>query len=140
MTPGDVLQQALGADVEITLGFVFAILATLLPAGMFGIWLSAKLLGEEDEDLGGRAFVAGFFHRLTVTVAFWCILLMGLHETAPIPDAALFFFTNLTVAALAIRLCLPNPLGRVLAMSLIFWIVDSILLTVITAGALLAFA
>jgi hypothetical protein len=59
------LSRALGRAVRVSTGALFVQLLVSVPVGALGIWVAARLFGEVDENLGGKALLSAFFLRLT---------------------------------------------------------------------------
>ncbi len=137
--PGEVLQSAFGREVKFTGGVLLAMFMAIFPVGMIAVWISARAMLTRARDLAGKTFVVAFFHRLMFIVAFWCVVLMGLHESIPLPDVAIIFLTSLIPAMLAFRFVISESMGRILVIAGLFCVLDSVLMAIVMAGSLAAF-
>jgi hypothetical protein len=130
-----------GLSAKLTGTVLFVMLLSILPVGMFTLYAAFRLvMGQEEDGLGGKAFVGAFFHRLMFTVAFWVLVISGAHKSVPIGEYPLILLTNLGVAFIAIRFCMPDTFARLLVVSVIFCVLDSLALgaVMLSSVALLA--
>lgn len=133
-------QQILGEDFEFSATTLFVFLLSVFPVGVIMIYLSCKLVGQLEEDLGGKSFVAAFFHRLMFSVAFWILVITEAYQASPTGDTGTLFLTDLAVAVVAIGWWIPDSFGRVVLISLIFCVLDMLALMGIMLGSLLLFS
>jgi hypothetical protein len=134
-----ILSQVMGREVELNSGVLMTVFLANFPIAMLAVWLAARMMMTYEEELGGKAFVIAFFHRLMFTVGFWCVIMLGLHERAPIPPTGVVFLTSLVMATIAFRFSVSEPMARILVMAVVFCVLDSVLLGVVMAGSLVAF-
>ncbi len=137
--PGEVLQGAFGRDVKFNGSVLLAVFMAIFPVGVVAVWISARAMLTRAGDLTGKAFMVAFFHRLMFIVAFWCVVLMKLYESIPLPGVVIIFLTSLTTAMLAFRFAISEPMGRILVMAGLFCLLDSVLMAIVMAGSLAAF-
>jgi hypothetical protein len=115
-------------------------LLSVFPVGVIMIYLSCKLVGQLEEDLGGKSFVAAFFHRLMFSVAFWILVITEAYQASPTGNTGTVFLTDLAVAVVAIGWWIPDSFGRVVLISLIFCVLDMFALAGVMLGSVLLFS
>ena len=123
------LQLIFGEDFEMSSMAMLVFLALVVPIGAFSVFLSWKILGGDDDNLGSQALMTAFFQRLGFGVAFWVIIMTHAYRGFPLGESALLFLTNLGVAVLAMRFARPDGLARVVIASAIFCVVDGFALS-----------
>ena len=138
--PAGALQQILGTHFAVSGGALFAFMLSIFPIGVLMVYLSCKIFGEADESLGGKSFAVAFFHRLMFSVAGWVLIITGGYEGFPGGDFGAIFLTDVMVAVVAIGWWLPNPLGRVVVMSMLFCVLDMVALSGALFGSAVVFS
>jgi hypothetical protein len=133
-------QQILGEDFELSATTLFVFMLSVFPVGVIMIYLSCKVVGQLEEDLGGKSFVAAFFHRLMFTVAFWILVITEAYGASPTGGTGTVFLTDLAVAVVAIGWWIPDSFGRVVLISLIFCVLDMFALAGVMLGSVLLFS
>ena len=135
-------QAVLGEDFRISGTALFFYLCSLVPVGAVVLYLCCRLVGSDsgEENLGGKAFLATCFHRLMFAVAFWVVLLTGMHRGFPLGDTALLVLMHIGVAALVIRWWISDAMGRVVVVSVLFAVLDTVAMTGALLGSVALFA
>ena len=135
-------QAILGEDFRITGSALFFYLCSLVPVGAIVLYLCCRMIGSDpsEENLGGKAFVATCFHRLMFAVAFWVVLLTGINQGFPLGDMALLLLMHIGVAALVIRWWISDAMGRVVVVSVLFAVLDTVAMTGALLGSAALFA
>jgi hypothetical protein len=135
-------QAVLGEDFRISGTALFFYLCSLVPVGAVVLYLCCRIISNDpgEENLGGKAFLATCFHRLMFGVAFWVVLLTGIYQQFPLGDTALLLLMHIGLAALVIRWWISDALGRVVVVSVLFAVLDSVALASALLGSAALFA
>lgn len=135
-------QAVLGEDFRISGTALFFYLCSVVPVGAIVLYLCCRMIGGDpsEENLGGKAFLATCFHRLVFAVAFWVVLLTGMHRGFPLGDTGLLLLMHIGVAALVIRWWISDALGRVVVVSVLFAVLDFLAMSGTLLGSAALFA
>jgi len=137
-----IFQAMLGEDFQISSSAIFFYLCSVVPVGAVVLYLCCRMIGGDpsEENLGGKAFLATCFHRLVYAVAFWVVLLTGIQQGFPLGDKALLLLIHMGVAALVIRWWISDAMGRVVVVSVVFAVLDTVAMTGALLGSAVLFA
>ena len=121
------LLRSQGIDISTNLGFGVLLLG--LPLSALALYLTLRMLREEDEHVAVKSLIGAFFHRIGAAAGLAILAFTG--TVAGLPAMAV---VHLAAAIVVLAFLFSSGLGRALMGAVVFFFVDNTLLLALLIG------